>query len=731
MKFTVMILIMFLGGTASFFRVDNKYKQPYKINPNEIKNNEDSLTLVYLYNTLNGESWDQLSNWLTPGININDWYGVCGNNNEVEFLDLDGQPTSIGLLGCRINIDAQNNPRGMGLSGNWPKDFCLPSLEGLSIGGNQAVIDFYLDPDCFSNLTSLDVRKAGINRNSFEKILELGTLESLYIGSNFIGGELPDDISEKLPNLELLFISRNRLSGSIPKMPNSLTFLDIKNNRFTFEHILPFLEQKQPSLTVQYESQEKFFPKSSFRVGAGLPFTIDLKIDSAVGSNMYVWMKDGAMFGDTLFGVNKLEFPRITFQDVGKYVVNITNPEVKVLNPNDTLVLKSDTISIEVCQPVVDTIKSSICKGELFFWKDRSFMDDTLIVFREKANNGCDSAILVDLTFYENRGFVDTLLCKGESLSIGRQAFSESGEYMVTLPNQSQNGCDSIVDIQIQIGEIPLFPESIVPDDTIVCFPSLQIEGNLPENTIGLWNGDQGILFSAPNDSNTLVTNLNPGENLITWALSVKGCPPYDSSTLSIYYEPAVIFPVDTFQVMENDTLEGNVFTNALYSEFQSNLRIDTIELPTDGSFQISNSGTFTYHAEKPQVEPYRAVFLVENINCLSYEVVVYFQVNPAVGEIEIPPTAITPNQDLYNDTFIIPNVYKSPELFRNVTVSIFSRKTNRLLIKLENYKNDWSGKDINGNLLPEGEYAVKIEYGFPNIKNYWGPLFIIRSRKK
>ena len=694
--------------------------------------NADSTRLVILFNALDGNNWDQKNNWLTPGININDWYGVCGNNNEVEFLDLDGQPTSIGLLGCRINIDAQNNPRGMGLSGNWPKDFCLPSLEGLSIGGNQAVIDFYLDPDCFSNLTSLDVRKAGINRNSFEKILELGTLESLYIGSNFIGGKLPDDISEKLPNLELLFISRNRLSGSIPKMPNSLTFLDIKNNRFTFEHILPFLEQKQPSLTVQYESQEKFFPKSSFRVGAGLPFTIDLKIDSAVGSNRYVWMKDGAMFGDTLFGVNKLEFPRITFQDVGKYVVNITNPEVKVLNPNDTLVLKSDTISIEVCQPVVDTIKSSICKGELFFWKDRSFMDDTLIVFREKANNGCDSAILVDLTFYENRGFVDTLLCKGESLSIGRQAFSESGEYMVTLPNQSQNGCDSIVDIRIQVAEKPGFPEATIAiEDTLICEPEIQLKSNLPINTIGRWKGDQSQLFSTFIDSITFVSNLKPGENLITWSLSVSACPPYDTAAVSIYFEPELVFPFDTFYVVEGSLFEKNLFDNIPFVDFITDFQIEVLELPSAGTFQINEFGDFTYQGSTPNNDLLVATIYVITENCQDYETKIYFEIIPEANHLEIPPNVITPNQDQYNDTFIVPEIEEFPNVFKNVRVTIISKNTKRLILTIEKYQNDWSGRDNNGNPLPEGEYIVKVEYGFPNLEDYVGPLAIIRSEQK
>ncbi|HRH39101.1 MAG TPA: gliding motility-associated C-terminal domain-containing protein, partial [Flavobacteriales bacterium] len=65
-------------------------------------------------------------------------------------------------------------------------------------------------------------------------------------------------------------------------------------------------------------------------------------------------------------------------------------------------------------------------------------------------------------------------------------------------------------------------------------------------------------------------------------------------------------------------------------------------------------------------------------------------------------PTGFTPNGDGYNDHFIIHGVESYPaSLF-----TVFNRWGNIVYERL-NYKNDWSGENSSGEMLPNGTYFV------------------------
>ncbi|MCK4466419.1 MAG: gliding motility-associated C-terminal domain-containing protein, partial [Bacteroidales bacterium] len=71
-------------------------------------------------------------------------------------------------------------------------------------------------------------------------------------------------------------------------------------------------------------------------------------------------------------------------------------------------------------------------------------------------------------------------------------------------------------------------------------------------------------------------------------------------------------------------------------------------------------------------------------------------------------PSVITPNGDNKNDYFVVRGIgnFDSSELI------VFNR-WGAEVYKNENYKNDWDGRDHNGNDLPEDTYFFIL-----NIKN-------------
>jgi gliding motility-associated-like protein len=70
-------------------------------------------------------------------------------------------------------------------------------------------------------------------------------------------------------------------------------------------------------------------------------------------------------------------------------------------------------------------------------------------------------------------------------------------------------------------------------------------------------------------------------------------------------------------------------------------------------------------------------------------------------------PNVFTPNNDGVNDIFSITG-------FREPTAVLIFDDHGRAVFRSENYKNDWDGRDENGNMLAEGNYwYVIIEPGF------------------
>ncbi len=89
------------------------------------------------------------------------------------------------------------------------------------------------------------------------------------------------------------------------------------------------------------------------------------------------------------------------------------------------------------------------------------------VVLPGASTNGCDSTIVVDLLFLPAAlNNLDTLLCFGESLTIGSQTFdADNSNGIVVLPNAASNGCDSTIFVTTTYR--PELFASIGPDTTL------------------------------------------------------------------------------------------------------------------------------------------------------------------------------------------------------------------------------------------------------------------------
>jgi Leucine-rich repeat (LRR) protein len=186
----------------------------------------DSLALVDLYNSTDGQHWNNNTNWLSEKP-VSEWRGIYLSGNRVSQIVLYGNglkgilPLSLGNLTDLVELSLQFNQ----LNGSIPPELGnLTNLDGLSLSDNQ--LSGSIPPE-LGNLTNLDGLSLYNNQLSGSIPPEIGKLtglDYLYLYNNQLSGSIPPEIG-KLTALDYLYLSYNQISGSIPPELGNLTNL--------------------------------------------------------------------------------------------------------------------------------------------------------------------------------------------------------------------------------------------------------------------------------------------------------------------------------------------------------------------------------------------------------------------------------------------------------------------------------------------------------------------------
>jgi Leucine-rich repeat (LRR) protein len=151
--------------------------------------------LVAIYNSANGNSWKNKSNWLGDiGTECN-WHGVICTNGRVT-----------GLFLYNNNLNGKISPE----IGN------LTSITSFIISGNPLLVGS-IPPEIgkLTEITSIDLADNGLSGSIPEEVGNLTNLEHLVLKNNHLSGGIPPVIGN-LAHLKTLWLSDNRLTGSIP-----------------------------------------------------------------------------------------------------------------------------------------------------------------------------------------------------------------------------------------------------------------------------------------------------------------------------------------------------------------------------------------------------------------------------------------------------------------------------------------------------------------------------------
>lgn len=114
--------------------------------------------------------------------------------------------------------------------------------------------------------------------------------------------------------------------------------------------------------------------------------------------------------------------------------------------------IRTDTTINTICSPIGDTVDITACNEYVIPGDGRIVTSNGVYFDSFTAVNGCDSVVRINLDVISSgRSFIrDTGTCEYIVPSQTDTVYSE-GIYTDTLPNASANGCDSLIDISIEI----------------------------------------------------------------------------------------------------------------------------------------------------------------------------------------------------------------------------------------------------------------------------------------
>jgi len=263
------------------------------------------------------------------------------------------------------------------------------------------------------------------------------------------------------------------------------------------------------------------------------------------------------------------------------------------------------------------------------------------------------------------------------------------------------------VPISIDIFSIPEEVTSVDIDSITLC--NLEFFNITPDNIITdvnyEWTSpDPEINIFQNQDDNTSFSNLRSGSNTLIIRSNFGECGNYGNDTLIALVIDEIIATDDIYiGAFDNDIIMTPLINDVISTEVELNI----INEPQRGELIVENN-VLTYVPESGHVGAVEYTYEICYLEC--NEICDQATVTIEIGDdIEcFAGNIITPNNDGYNDNFVIPCL--SSGNYRQNSLIVFNQWGDEVFSAAP-YDNDWDGT-YNGQVLPVGTYFYIIDLG-------------------
>lgn len=260
-----------------------------------------------------------------------------------------------------------------------------------------------------------------------------------------------------------------------------------------------------------------------------------------------------------------------------------------IINPSSLGCDSIVTTTVFVNPILYNDILIEACFGDTIELNGVFYREDFNLSETFTSATGCDSIVTWTGNFidgYYNQTTVN--LCEGESVLINDIEVSEAGNYMENLT--SQFGCDSIIEYNVQVFELPIIDLGM--DQTICDTLEFVLDAGSGFESYDWSNGsdDQSILIVETDTYSVTVVDENECEGSDEVTITVDDCSLViegSSSELTWYPNPV--------QEVINLELNNSIIKNVVIYDLQGKIVFSENILTSQSRLNVSGLSTGTY----------------------------------------------------------------------------------------------------------------------------------------
>lgn len=262
---------------------------------------------------------------------------------------------------------------------------------------------------------------------------------------------------------------------------------------------------------------------------------------------------------------------------------------------------------------------------------------------------------------------------------------------------------------------------------TICGNDSVYLNAILPEGNItGRWETNTNASIQKSTEANSLVQNMELGENIFYWILSTEDHPDFTKDSVVYTYFKKPIARQDLVTLSEEeDQKEIAILSN---DELPVNYLVwtEVISQPVNGVVEHLENGSFVYERifNGGATASFEYQLCYETATCLDLCDTTQVQIDIILDPFDpgvFVPDGITPNGDGLNDNLVMLGLEQYP----NNELLLFDRWGNQIF-QAQPYLNNWDGTWKNKN-LPEGAYYFVLRTEIGQKRTLKGSVYIFR----